>query len=103
MIDLVPDNQTAYTNLGAALYMLGDYAGATGAWRRNVDLSPSKTAYSNLGLAEYYAGTMSPLLRCSGGDPAGAGRPDCPWLSGERIGRATRPGGGESVQLRAGH
>lgn len=53
---LDPDNALALNNLGAALYMQGDYLSAATSWQQSAIIRPSNLVLSNVGLAAYYAG-----------------------------------------------
>lgn len=50
------DSASAYTNIGAAFFMLGDFDNAMVAWRRSLDLEPSHSAWMNYGNSLYYQG-----------------------------------------------
>lgn len=54
--DLMPDNSTALNDLGSALYLTGDVAGATEAWQESLALDPSAIAYSNVGSGLFFLG-----------------------------------------------
>ena len=54
--ELAPTSAKVWSNLGGALQMAGDNAGAANAYRRSLQLEPSKEAYSNLGTMQYYDG-----------------------------------------------
>ena len=54
--ELVPSSANAWSNLGGVLQISGDFDGALGAFRRSLQLEPSKEGYSNLGTTLYYLG-----------------------------------------------
>jgi len=54
--ELVPSSADAWSNLGAALQMEGDFSKALQAYDRSLRLEPSKDAYSNLATSYYYLG-----------------------------------------------
>ena len=54
--ELVPSSASAWNNLGAALFMQGDAAGAVPIYEKSLALEPSRSAYSNLATAYYHAG-----------------------------------------------
>ena len=52
MLELTPDNPTAYSNLGVVYMDIGDaksYAAAEAAFRKSIELAPNYEANSNLG------------------------------------------------------
>ena len=53
---LAPTSAQVWSNLGGALQMAGDNAGAAAAFKRSLQLEPSKEAYSNLATMQYYEG-----------------------------------------------
>jgi TolB-like protein/Flp pilus assembly protein TadD/DNA-binding winged helix-turn-helix (wHTH) protein len=53
--ELVPSSANVWSNLGAILQMKGDLDGALAAFRRSLQLEPSKDAYSNLGTTYFYS------------------------------------------------
>ena len=57
--ELVPSSANAWSNLGGVLQMSGDFDGALEAFRRSLQLEPSKEAYSNLGTTLYYLGRFT--------------------------------------------
>ena len=57
--ELVPSSAFAWSNLGAALQMEGDFDRALAAYDRSLQLEPSKDAYSNLATTYYYLGRFS--------------------------------------------
>ncbi len=46
----------AYTNIGSAFFMLGDFDNSTVAFRRSLELEPTHIAYNNFGNSLYYQG-----------------------------------------------
>ena len=52
--ELVPASALAFNNLGAALQMTGDLAGAARAFERSLALEPTRSAYSNTGTMYYF-------------------------------------------------
>lgn len=54
--ELMPDNAQAFNALGAAHYMLGEYAVAADSWERSLLLEESALAYSNAGSALFFLG-----------------------------------------------
>jgi Flp pilus assembly protein TadD len=52
--ELRPGSASGFNNLGAALEMQGDLAGAEAAFRSSLQIEPSQSAYSNLGTVHYY-------------------------------------------------
>jgi TolB-like protein/Flp pilus assembly protein TadD/DNA-binding winged helix-turn-helix (wHTH) protein len=57
--ELVPSSAFAWSNLGAALQMEGDFDRALAAYDRSLQLEPSKDAYSNLATTYYYLGRFA--------------------------------------------
>jgi Flp pilus assembly protein TadD len=53
--ELVPSSANVWSNLGGILQMKGDVDGAVEAYRRSLQLEPSKDAYSNLGTLYFYS------------------------------------------------
>ncbi|NIP18029.1 MAG: tetratricopeptide repeat protein [Xanthomonadales bacterium] len=56
---LRPDIAGGWTNLGAANFMLGQYRQAADAWRRSLEIEPTRAAFTNTGLALYYTGEFA--------------------------------------------
>ena len=56
MTELVPSSASAWSNLGGALQMAGDFSQALEAYNHSLQLEPSKDAYSNLATSYYYLG-----------------------------------------------
>jgi serine/threonine-protein kinase len=54
MTELVPDNSSGYTNLGAAYWMDGQYANAAINYERSLALRPTASAYSSLGTVYFF-------------------------------------------------
>jgi TolB-like protein/Flp pilus assembly protein TadD/DNA-binding winged helix-turn-helix (wHTH) protein len=54
--ELAPSSANAWSNLGGALQMEGDFSKALQAYDRSLRLEPSKDAYSNLATSYYYLG-----------------------------------------------
>jgi tetratricopeptide (TPR) repeat protein len=53
---LAPDRALGYHNAATAYYMMGDFAAASQAYERSLEIEPYVDNYSNLGLAYYYDG-----------------------------------------------
>lgn len=53
---LNPESASAYSNIGSSFFMLGDFANATAAWNRSVQLNPNSLAYMNTGNSLFYEG-----------------------------------------------
>ncbi|MGH8268237.1 MAG: tetratricopeptide repeat protein [Steroidobacteraceae bacterium] len=51
---LIPASPVAFNNMGAALEMSGDFAGAAAAFGRSLALEPTRSAYSNSGTVYYF-------------------------------------------------
>ena len=56
VIELVPENASAFNNLGTAYNGLQQYEAAKTAWDRALELEPTRTGYTNRGLAYFYDG-----------------------------------------------
>ena len=56
--ELSPDNPDAFSSLGAAYFMSGNFEAAADAWGASLALAPTRAAYSNLGSSYYYLGRM---------------------------------------------
>ena len=56
VVQLVPDNQRGYNNLGAMYQRLGRYDEAIHVFSESIRRSPSAQGYSNLGTCHYYLG-----------------------------------------------
>lgn len=56
LTSLRPDLPSSWNNLGTAQYMLNQYNEAAAAWRKSINLLPTRIAYTNTGLALYYSG-----------------------------------------------
>lgn len=54
MVALVPASALAWSNLGGARQMQGDFKGALAAYRKSLEIEPSADAYSNLATTEFY-------------------------------------------------
>ena len=50
------DSAAAFSNIGAAFFMLGDFGNATVAWGRSLEIEPTHYAYMNVGNSLYYDG-----------------------------------------------
>jgi TolB-like protein/Flp pilus assembly protein TadD/DNA-binding winged helix-turn-helix (wHTH) protein len=59
----VAPSALAFSNLGAALEMSGDLAGAAQAFERSLELEPSPSAFSNSGTVYYYQGRFADAVR----------------------------------------
>ena len=53
---LTPDGAAGFAAMGAAYWMLGDSDKAREAYRRSLEIKPSRQAYTNFGLFYYYQG-----------------------------------------------
>ncbi|MGI9237833.1 MAG: tetratricopeptide repeat protein [Woeseiaceae bacterium] len=53
------DSASAFTNIGSAFFMLGDFDNAIVAWRRSLDLEPTHSAWMNYGNSLYYQGRFA--------------------------------------------
>jgi TolB-like protein/tetratricopeptide (TPR) repeat protein/DNA-binding winged helix-turn-helix (wHTH) protein len=60
---LVPASPIAFSNLGAALELTGDFAGAASAYERSLALAPSPAACYNLGSVYYFLGRFPDAVR----------------------------------------
>jgi len=56
LVELRPDTAWAWSNLGGALFRLGDWAEARVAMERSVAIGPTYEGLSNLGTLEFYEG-----------------------------------------------
>jgi Flp pilus assembly protein TadD len=54
--ELTPDNPDGFNNLGVAYFDAGDWEDAEIAYRRSIELKPTRVAYTNLGTIYYYDG-----------------------------------------------
>jgi tetratricopeptide (TPR) repeat protein len=54
--ELSPNNATVHSNLGAAYFLLPDFARAAAAFRRSVDIAPTAEGFSNTATMYYYDG-----------------------------------------------
>ena len=61
--ELVPSSAYAWSNLGGALQMKGDFDQALAAYDRSLQLEPSKDAYSNLATTYYYLGRFPEAIQ----------------------------------------
>ncbi len=50
------DNATAYSNLGVAYYLAGDFSRAAEAWDKSLAIKPTSGAYANTGAMYFYLG-----------------------------------------------
>ena len=55
-IELAPDNNSLYTNLGAVHWMAGEWKQAAASWEKSLQLRPSASAYTNVGTAYFFQG-----------------------------------------------
>lgn len=58
-VELMPENASAWNNLGTAYHSLQQYDAAKVAWDRALELEPTRTGYTNRGLQYYYEGFYS--------------------------------------------
>ena len=58
-VELMPENASAWNNLGTAYHSLQQYDAAKTAWDRALELEPTRTGYTNRGLQYYYEGFYS--------------------------------------------
>lgn len=63
MVALVPSSALAWSNLGGAQQMQGDFAGALAGYRKSLELEPSASAYSNLATVQFYLGEFDEAAR----------------------------------------
>ena len=56
---LTPDNPTAWSNLGGAYFLMGDFQKAAAASARSLALEPRRASYANTGTMQYYLGRYS--------------------------------------------
>jgi eukaryotic-like serine/threonine-protein kinase len=54
--ELAPENHQGYYNLGAADYVLGNWAGAEEMFKKSIAILPSASAYSNMGTVTFFEG-----------------------------------------------
>jgi len=52
------DSAVAFSNIGSAFFMLGDFKNSTLAWQRSIDLEPTHFVYMNVGNSLYYQGNF---------------------------------------------
>ncbi|MGI9264190.1 MAG: tetratricopeptide repeat protein, partial [Gammaproteobacteria bacterium] len=57
------DNEKGFNNVAAAHYMLGDFAAASRAYEKSVEIEPYADNYSNLGLSYFYDGRYEEAAR----------------------------------------
>jgi cytochrome c-type biogenesis protein CcmH/NrfG len=55
-IDLTPDNVEAYSSLGDALFMKGDFEESTAAYQASLDLKPTAMTLASIGDVKYHQG-----------------------------------------------
>ena len=55
---LTPNNATSHIQLGSIEYMRNNYEGALAAWKRSLELNPTRAAFTNTGLMHYYLGNF---------------------------------------------
>ena len=60
--DLMPDNAEALNDLGAAYYLMGDFAAAAQAMQRSLEVNPTALAYSNAGSSLFFLGRYSEAI-----------------------------------------
>jgi class 3 adenylate cyclase/TolB-like protein/Flp pilus assembly protein TadD len=53
---LAPDNPDAFSNLGAAYFLAGDFDRAARALKRGLEIEPRRAGYTNYGSLQYYRG-----------------------------------------------
>ncbi len=53
---LTPDNPNAFSNLGGAYLLMGNFEKAADAFARSLALEPRRASYSNTGTVKYYLG-----------------------------------------------
>ena len=53
---LRPDLASSWNNVGISYFMLNQYEEAADAYRRSIEIEPSRSAYTNSGLALFYTG-----------------------------------------------
>jgi len=53
---LAPDNPDAFSNLGAAYFLSGDFDRAARALKRGLEIEPRRAGYTNYGSLQYYLG-----------------------------------------------
>lgn len=63
LTQLVPSSAAAWSNLGGALQMGGDFKAAVDAYGHSLALEPSKGAYSNLATMHFYLGEFTEAVR----------------------------------------
>jgi tetratricopeptide (TPR) repeat protein len=56
IVELTPDNASAWNDLGTAYFDLQQYDAAKAAWDRALEMEPTRTGYTNRGLQFYYEG-----------------------------------------------
>ncbi|NNK31633.1 MAG: tetratricopeptide repeat protein, partial [Xanthomonadales bacterium] len=54
-----PDLAASWNNVGSAHYMLGDYRQAADAWKKSLEIEPTRTGFTNTGLALAYDGQFA--------------------------------------------
>ncbi|MBD3648501.1 MAG: tetratricopeptide repeat protein [Pseudomonadales bacterium] len=62
VVELMDDNATALSNLGAARLYNGDFDGAFDAWRKANALEPTSASFSNMGTALYYGNRLDEAI-----------------------------------------
>ncbi|HZF26049.1 MAG TPA: tetratricopeptide repeat protein [Steroidobacteraceae bacterium] len=56
---LTPDNPHAFSNLGGAYLLMGNFEKAADAFARSLALEPRRASYANTGIVHYYLGRYS--------------------------------------------
>jgi len=59
VVELIPEQASAWINLGTAYFSLQQYDAAKVAWDRALEIEPTRTAYTNRGLQYFYDGEFS--------------------------------------------
>lgn len=62
VVALQPEDMNGYTNLASTYMLMGDFAAATPAFEKAIEIEPTTTAYSNLGLMRYYLGDFNAAI-----------------------------------------
>lgn len=63
VIRRTPDNASAFNNVGAAYFLMGDFQSAAEIWLKSLEILPSMSAYSNVGTMYYYLGRFEDAIR----------------------------------------
>lgn len=59
VVELIPEQASAWNNLGTAYFSLQQYDAAKVAWDRGLEIEPTRTAYTNRGLQYFYDGEFA--------------------------------------------